>query len=178
MKTIILSIAISILTLNANAQIKNVTEVSKTTITTIKDSDGEKQSIKKQNVKEVQNIELENPNSNELNKDIKPTPVDVTSKTQVINADGSTRTVDVDRSSYYESNGKKVQLSLDANGYSMIIPDTKTITLLRKTATNSYIVKSKNKYAIGYFDTNGDLIIETYDDKSDKVSAETYKIAK
>lgn len=58
MKTIILSIAISVVTLIANAQIKNVTEVSKTTITTTKDSDGVKQSIKKQDVKEVQNVEL------------------------------------------------------------------------------------------------------------------------
>jgi subtilase family serine protease len=178
MKTIILSFAICVLTLNATAQIKNITEVSKTTITTTKDSDGEKQSIKKQDIKEVQNVELENPNSNALNKDMKPTQVDVTSKTQIINPDGSTRTVDLDRSSYYESNGKKVQLSLDANGYSMIMPETKTKTLLRKTSTNSYILKSKNKFAIGYFDTDGNLIIESYDDKSDRVSVETFKISK
>jgi subtilase family serine protease len=178
MKTIILSFAALVMTLNMSAQIQNVTEVSKTTITTTKDSDGEKQSIKKQDIKEVQNVELENPNSNALNKDMKPTQVDVTSKTQIINPDGSTRTVDLDRSSYYESNGKKVQLSLDANGYSMIMPETKTKTLLRKTSTNSYILKSKNKFAIGYFDTDGNLIIESYDDKSDRVSVETFKISK
>lgn len=178
MKTIILSFAICVLTISADAQIKNVTEVSKTTITTTKDSDGEKQSIKKQDIKEVQNVELENPNSNALNKDMKPTPVNVNSKTQIINPDGSTRTVDVDRSSYYESNGKKVQLSLDANGYSMIMPETRSRTLLRKTSTNSYILKSKNKFAIGYFDMEGNLIIESYDDKLDKVSVETFKISK
>lgn len=178
MKTIIFSFAALVIALNMSAQIQNVTEVSKTTITTIKDSDGEKQSIKKQDIKEVQNVELVNPNSDALNKDMKPTPIDVTSKTQIVNPDGSTRTVDVDRSSYYESNGKKVQLSLDANGYSMIIPETKTKTLLRKTSTNSYILKSKNKFAIGYFDVNGNLIVETYDAKLDQVSVETFKIAK
>lgn len=178
MKTIISSLAIFVIAFSSTAQIKNVTEMSKTTITTTKDSDGEKQSVKKQEITEVQNVELENPNSNALNKDIKPTPVDVTSKTQIINPDGTTRTVDVDRSSYYESNGKKVQLSLDANGYSMIMPETRTKTLLRKTSTNSYILKSKNKFAVAYFDIEGNLIIESYDDKLDKVSVETFKISK
>ena len=178
MKTIILSFAALVITLNTSAQIQNVTEVSKTTITTTKDSDGEKQSIKKQDVKEVQNVELQNPNSDALNKDMKLTPVAVISKTQIINPDGSTRTVDIDRSSYYESNGKKVQLSLDSNGYFMVMPETRTRTLLRKTSTNSYILKSKNKFAIGYFDVNGNLIIESYDDKSDRVNVETFKISK
>lgn len=178
MKTIILSFATLVLSLNASAQIKNVTEVTKTTITTTKDSDGEKQSIKKQDIKEVQNVELENPNSNALNKDVKPTEINVTSKTQITNPDGSTRTVDIDRSSYYESNGRKVKLSLDSNGYTMITPESKRKTMLLKTSTNSYILKSKNKFAIGYFDTEGNLIIESYNDRLDNVSVETYRISK
>ena len=32
--------------------------------------------------------------------------------------------------------------------------------------------------SIGYFDTNGNLILETYDDKSDKVLIETYAVVK
>ena len=50
--------------------------------------------------------------------------------------------------------------------------------LLRKTSTNSYIYRLKDKIAIGYFDTQGNLILETYDNKSDKVSIEKYTIVK
>ncbi|MBC8645012.1 hypothetical protein H9W95_16205 [Flavobacterium lindanitolerans] len=45
---------------------------------------------------------------------------------------------------------------------------------MRATTTNSYIYRGKNQTSIGYFDTNGNLVVETYDDKSDKVSIETY----
>ena len=104
---------------------------------------------------------------------MKDSPVAVTSTTQITNPDGTTRTVDVDRSSYYESNGSKYKLALDASGYTMSTGKDKP-ALLRKTSTNSYIFRNNNKTAIGYFDTNGNLVIETYDDKTDKVSVETY----
>ncbi|MBC8645011.1 hypothetical protein H9W95_16200 [Flavobacterium lindanitolerans] len=113
MKTILLSSITLLAALSLQAQNKNVTDVSKTTVTTVKDSDGEKTYLKTQEVKEVQNIEFQNADSKALNKDLKETPVEVISKTQVINPDGSTRTVDIDRSSYYTSNGKTYQLRLD-----------------------------------------------------------------
>jgi hypothetical protein len=68
-------------------------------------------------------------------------------------------------------------LALDASGYTMSSGNSKP-ALLRKTSTNSYIFRAKNKTAIGYFDTQGNLVLETYDDKSDKVTIETYNIVK
>ncbi|KQS47709.1 MAG: hypothetical protein JNM71_13800 [Flavobacterium lindanitolerans] len=174
MKTILLSSITLLAALSLQAQNKNVTDVSKTTVTTVKDSDGEKTYLKTQEVKEVQNIEFQNADSKALNKDLKETPVEVISKTQVINPDGSTRTVDIDRSSYYTSNGKTYQLRLDPAGYVITTQDNKRLGLLRATTTNSYIYRGKNQTSIGYFDTNGNLVVETYDDKSDKVSVETY----
>lgn len=173
MKKIFLS-TILLFGLNAMAQNKNVTNVTKTTVTTVKDSDGEKQQIKKENVQEVQNIELQNAESKELNKDLKQTPVEVTSTTQITNPDGTTRTVDVDRSSYYEANGVKYDVKLDAQGYTVNAPSMKKPALLRKTSTNSYIYRGKDQTSIGYFDTNGNLVLETYDDKSDKVTVQTF----
>ena len=70
MRTVILG-ALAVFSFTVQAQNQNVTDVSKTTVTTIKDSDGEKTLIKSQNVQAVQNIELENANSNELNKNVK-----------------------------------------------------------------------------------------------------------
>lgn len=174
MKTTSLLLTALLFGFAAQAQNQNVTNVTKTTVTTVKDSDGEKQIVKKQDVQEVQNIELQNAESKELNKDLKQTPVQVTSTTQITNPDGSTRTVDIDRSSYYEAGGQKYQVKLDAQGYTMTSPGSKKPALLRKTSTNSYIYRTKDKTSIGYFDTNGNLILETYDDKTDKVSIETF----
>lgn len=173
MKTTLLSIAAILCTLSGQAQNKNVQETTKTTVTTVKSSDGEKKYVKNENKTEVQNIELKEAKPNTLNIEMKDSPVAVTSTTQITNPDGTTRTVDVDRSSYYESNGYRYKLSLDASGYTMSTGKEKP-ALLRKTSTNSYIFRNNNKTAIGYFDTNGNLVIETYDDKTDKVSVETY----
>lgn len=178
MKTIVLSGLALLATMGMQAQNKNVTDIQKTTVTTVKDSDGEKKILKTQEVQEVQNIELQDADSKALNKDVKQTPVQVTSRTTVTNPDGSTRTVDVDRSAYYDYKGQNYQLKLDPAGYAIISPENKKVGVLRATTTNSYIYRGKNSTSIGYFDTNGNLVLETYDDKSDKVSVETYQRTK
>ncbi|WP_298223781.1 hypothetical protein [Flavobacterium sp.] len=177
MKTILLGVSVLLCSLNSIAQNKNVQETTKTTVTTVKSSDGEKKFVKNENTTEVQNIELKEAQPNTLNIEMKESPVSVTSTTQITNPDGSTRTVDVDRSSYYDMNGTQYKLALDASGYTMTNGREKP-ALLRKTSTNSYIFRSKNKTAVGYFDTKGNLVLETYDDKSDKVSVETYSVVK
>ena len=121
-------------------------------------------------------MELGEEKSNSINIPTIDSPVLITTSTKVTNPDGSTRTVDIDRSAYYESNGNKYKLALDASGYLMTLGNSKP-ALLRKTSTNSYIYRQKNKIAIGYFDTNNNLIIETYDEKLDKVGIERFVLA-
>ena len=178
MKTTFLTIAALMLTFGISAQNTNVTDVTKTTVTTVKDSDGEKRLVKKEDVKEVQNIELKDANSNSLNKEMKETPVQVTSVTKITNPDGSTRTVDVDRSSYYMSDGRKYKVALDAQGYTITSDMTKKPALLRKTSTNSYIYRTGNSTSVAYFDTEGNLVIETYNDKTDAVTARKFVVVK
>ena len=177
MKTIILGIMAFLFSLNNQAQNQNVKSEVKTTVTTVKDSEGEKKIIKTQEVKEVQNIELKDADSNVLNKEIKESPVEVTATT-AITANGITKVVDVDRSAYYNLNGKKYQVALSENGYNVFLPNRQKTAILRKTSNNNYIYKSKNKTSFAYFDANGNLVLESYDDKTDKVIIETYIIVK
>jgi len=177
MKTTIITMSILLFTIVGQTQNKNVKEETKTTVTTVKTSDGVKKYVKKENVKEVQNIELNDAKANTLNIDTKASPVSVTTVTKITNPDGSTRTVDVDRSSYYQSNGRKYKLTLDAYGYTMTNENEKPY-LLRRTTTNSYLFRSNDKTAISYFDTNGDLIVEIYDENLDKISVEKYTAVK
>ena len=177
MKTIILGMAAFLLTLNIQAQNKNVKSEVKTTVTTVKDSEGEKKLVKTQEVKEVQNIELQDADSKELNKEMKQTPVQVTATTEVT-ANGVTRVLDVDRSAYYNLNGSKYKVAVDKSGYTMFTPTGKKSAILRRTSNNNYIYKNKNKTSFGYFDANGNLVLETYNDKTDKVTVTTYVIVK
>jgi hypothetical protein len=60
----------------------------------------------------------------------------------------------------------------------MTNPTDKKLALLRKTSNNNYIYKSKNKISVGYFDKDGNLILETYDEKADKITLEKFDLVK
>nr|WP_315207852.1 hypothetical protein [uncultured Flavobacterium sp.] len=177
MKTIILGMAAFLFTVNIQAQNKNVKSEVKTTVTTVKNSDGQKKSVKTQEVKEIQKIELKDAESNALNKERKETPVEVTAITS-ITANGVTNIVDVDRSAYYDLNGEKYEVKLAESGYTIYQPNAEKAAVLRKTSNNNYIYSSKNKTSYGYFDANGNLVLESYDDKTDKITVETFVIIK
>jgi hypothetical protein len=177
MKIIVLGMAAFLFSVNIQAQNKNVKTEVKTNITTIKDSQGEKKLVETKEIQEVQNLELNDANSNVLNKDIKESPVEVTATTKVT-ADGVTKVIDVDRSAYYELDGTKYQVSTDKKGYSVFMPDGKKAAILRKTSNNNYIYKSGNKTSFGHFNSDGNMILETYDDKTDTITITTYHIEK
>lgn len=179
MKTIYLGLAALALSISAQAQNTNVTETSKTTVTTIKDSEGEKKVVKEQKTQEAQDIKFKDTKGDPLNKEMANTPTQVTQVTQITNPDGTTRTVNVDRSAVYTSpSGMKYNLALDPMGYRVTSTELKKPALLRMTSTNSYIYRSKDRTSVGYFDTNGDFVLESYDDKSDKVTIEKFVRAK
>ena len=177
MKTLMLATITLLFSMSSQSQNKNVQETTKTTVTTVTTSEGDKKYTTKENVKEVQNIEMNKEKANTLNIDAKNSPVMVTTTTKVINPDGTVRNTDVNRSSYYLSNGTKYQLVQDDLGYYLVYGSKKP-AVLRKTSTNNYFYKSGNKTAIGYFNTDGNLVIETYDNKTDKMITETYVVVK
>lgn len=175
MKSIFSTVALFALALSMQAQNTNVTETTKTTVTTVKDSDGERQVVKEQKTQEAQDIKFKETQGDPLNKEMAATPVQKTTVTQITNPDGSTRTVHVDRSAVYTSpGGQKYTLALDPLGYRVTSSELKKPAILRATSTNTYIYRSKDRTSVGYFDTNGDFVLESYDDQSDKVSIEKY----
>ncbi|HRZ33202.1 MAG TPA: hypothetical protein P5188_12905 [Flavobacterium sp.] len=160
------------------SQNKNIKEETKTTITTVDNGQGEKQTIKNENIKEVQLLEHQAPTSNTINVEQKDSPIIATKTTEIINPDGTIRTVDIDRSSYYLLDGVKYKVSSEPNGYSILNETNVATGNIYKTSTNSYIYSSKNKTSIGFFDSNGNLVLETYNPKTNKVTFETYILVK
>lgn len=178
MKTIILATIAFLISTSIEAQNKNVKDETKTTTTTVTDNKGEKTYVKKENTREVQEIKLKDEKPNTLNIETKDSPVVVTTTTTITNPDGSTRTVDVDRSSYYTFNNKKYNVKLDGNGYRITSEEDNISGLLRKTSTNSFIFYNEKETSIAYFDKDGNLVLETYNSKTDTVSYQTYIVVK
>ncbi|MGV3696727.1 hypothetical protein [Flavobacterium sp.] len=175
MKTIILSAFALLLSANIQAQNQNRKSETITKTTTIKDDKGEHKVVKKEVVNEVQNIELQEVPKGTLNTDIQPTPTQSTVTTSV-NVNGQERIVDVDHSAYYSYNGERYQVLADQGGYTVTSPNNKSV--LRRTSGNSYIYRNKDKFSVGHFDANGNLVLETYDEKTDKVTVETFNLQK
>ena len=50
--------------------------------------------------------------------------------------------------------------------------------MLRKTSNGNYIYSTKDRVSFGHFDREGNLILETYDAKSDKIIYERYDRSK
>lgn len=163
-----------LLTAGLQAQNTNVTDVTKKTVTTVKDSDGIKKTVKEQNISARQKIELENADSKALNKNLKDSPVEMMSTTTVTNPDGTTRTVAIDRSAAYQFEGNNYILTLDPSGYVITDVNNKKIGILRATTTNSYIYRGPNSISIGYFDVDGNMVLETYNEDSDQVTTRTF----
>jgi ABC-type Fe3+-hydroxamate transport system substrate-binding protein len=177
MKKAILTIAALFTTICITAQNTDVKTEVKTTTKTVKDSKGEKKTVKTEEVNEVQKIEFKDPNSNTKEKEVLDTPADVTTKIKVT-VDGVTREITKDYSGYYMYNGVKSKLILDKVGYSFIDPETKKrIATLRETSNGGFIVTGK-KVSMGYFDQNGNLIIQSHDPKTDTVITEKAEIIK
>jgi len=172
-----LGVAVLLFSLNIQAQKKNVKSEIKTNITTVKDSDGAKKVIETKEIEEIQTIELKDADSKVLNKDIKESPVEVTSTTK-ITENGITKVISIDRSAYYELDGKKYQITSDNGGYTMFSPNGTKSAVLRKTSNNNYIYKAKDKTSYGYFTADGNLVLENYDDATDTVTITTYSITK
>lgn len=175
MKTIMLGVFALLLSLSTQAQNQNKKSETITKVTTVKDDKGEHKVVKKEVVNEVQNIELQEVPKGTLNTDIAPSPTQATVTTSV-NVDGVERVVDVDHTAYYSYNGEKYHVLADQAGYT--VNSQNAVSLLRRTSNNNYIYKNKDKFAVGHFDANGNLVLETYDEKTDKVTVEIFDLQK
>ncbi|MDN3675900.1 hypothetical protein QWY90_07950 [Flavobacterium paronense] len=176
MKTIIVGAIAILFSLNIQSQNQNKKTETITKTTTVKDDKGEHVVVKKEEIKEIQNIKLQEVPSGTLNTNIQPTPTQATVTTSV-NVDGQERVVDVDHSAYYSYNGEKYQVLADNSGYK-VTNNMSGISLLRRTSNNNYIYKNKDKISVGHFDADGNLILETYDDKMDTITVEVFNLQK
>ena len=160
------------LSASLHAQVnKNVTEETKTTTVTVDNGSEKKKMVKTEKTERAQDIEFKNANSKELNKDIKETPVKVT-KSETISGDGIP--TQMGSTTYYTMDGKNYSFVKDKSGYKISTPKNTNYGVLRETSNGNYIYKTENKTSFGYFDADGNFVVETYDNDGDGVIVEKY----
>lgn len=175
MKNLFLNLLIVLFSFPIVAQ--NTQTETKTKTVTIEDAEGKHKTVKTEVIKKDQKIELGKENPNSINIPTIDSPILVTTSTKITNPDGTTRTVQLDRSGYYENNGRIYVLALDASGYNLTHGEMKH-ALLRKTSINSYIYTMETKTAVAYFNSNENLIVEFYDELSNQIISEKYNCIK
>lgn len=158
------------------AQNTNVLKETETKVTTIKDSKGERKIEKTIVRNETQPVELEMSEQKGKNIPMKENvPVNVQTKTKVA-VDGKTQYVNIEHSAYYMFNNKKYEIKNDEKGYIFYHNGKETNEFLRKTSRDYYLYINKNDVSIAKFDSNGNLIIESYDKKKDEITVEKYTV--
>lgn len=159
-------------TVSAQVDQKQVTKESTTRTVTVDNGETKRQVSKTERTEAVQDIKLQNAESKQLNKDIAPTPVKV-EKTTTISGTGIP-TQEIDRSSYYSFNGRNYQFRSDNSGYRISSPDNTNYGVLRRLSNGNYIYRTNDRVSVGYFDENGNFVVETYDHNNDRITVETY----
>ena len=159
MKKLILSIALISFAFGF-AQNEDKMTKTVTTKTKVKSSKGEEVAIKEKKYTAEQKLEVEN--NNQTNQAVRRDPVKIIESTTFI------------------SDGKNYIIKPDANGYMMHQQkdgQTKIYGKIRKMPDReSYILVKENENAFGYFDNDGNFIVETYDPTNDKVILKKYNL--
>ena len=159
-------------TINAQVKQQQVTKESTTTKVTVNDGTQPRTVQKTERTESVQDLKLQNAESNQLNKDLQPTPVKV-EKSTIVSGTGIP-TQEIDRSSFYQFNGRNYQIATDKSGYRISSPDNANLGVLRRLSNGNYIYRTNDKVSVGSFDENGNFVVETYDEKNDRITVETY----
>lgn len=172
MKNLAIAAVVLGMSITVQAQNTNVIKASTTTTTTVNDGSAPKQTVKTQNTEAVNQIELKDGESKQLNKEVMETPYQVNSTTSVSTDPGFN--AKVGQITTYTMGGKEVLFISDKAGYNIKTQDNKDLGKLRRISNNNYIFKSKKTTSVGRFDGSGNFVVETYDDKTDGVTVETY----
>ncbi|QAA81161.1 hypothetical protein EI546_05195 [Aequorivita sp. H23M31] len=165
MKKLVLIFALAAFTVSfaqENVDKKKETVVTKTAV---KDNKGVEVSSKAVSKSEQQQLKLNANNPNQVNQEVVMNPVKV----------------DTDVTYGYEGNRFKFMSQKDEEGYRlMTVKDNATnneYAIIKPTSQNGYYIYSQNgKSSFGYFNEEGNFVVESYDPKTDAIVSQVYKL--
>lgn len=154
---------------NAQTQPKNVSE--ETTVKTTKINQGDRilENKVKVTTREEQAIEFNENDENKRDKDIVQSPVKIT-KIVEVNNDGTNSKTEV---GYFEFDGKRYFSNKTNND---LLQSSAQITKFQKE--NYYLFQNANYSGIGYFDDQGNFIVEYSDKDGGQVKMQRFELVK
>lgn len=135
-------------------------ESTTTTKTTVRSSKGEKTSLNREKTKRKARLEVEN--NNETNQRVR-------------------RSQEVSKTTRFSVDNNAYKITPDKNGYIMTMAGkngtNKPFGKIRKMPDKEfYILTKKDGDSFGYFDRNGNFVVESYDPSSDSVVSKKYMV--
>ncbi|MBW2960693.1 hypothetical protein [Mesonia aestuariivivens] len=159
MKKLILSLAILSFTFGF-AQNEDKMSKTVTTKTTIKSSKGEDVAVKQKKYSSEEKLQVEN--NNKTNQTVSRKPVKI------------------EESTTFSSGNESYTIAPDKNGYTMMSTKNgkqKMYGKIRKMKDhNYYILAKENENSFGYFDEDGNFVVESYDADNDAVYLKKYNL--
>lgn len=154
-------------------------EETTTTKTTINNNGEEvSENTVKVTTKKEQLIKTKQLEGNTTNGYKVDTPIKVTKMIQ-IDRDSDPFYDIADKTVYYNLNGEKFTLTSNSNGFLMATPSDISYGEAMKSASNHfYLMTIKGHPGVGYFDSNGNLIVEYYDKVNNVMMMESYEMNK
>ncbi len=165
MKKLLLIFALAAFTTGFAQENINKKKETVVTKTEVKDSKGTEVSSKAVSTSEKQRLELNAANPNQTNQDVVMSPVKV----------------DTDVTYGYQGNRFKFLSQKDKEGYRlMTVKDNATqdeYAIIKPTSQNGYYIYSQNgKSSFGYFNEDGNFVVESYDPKTDAIVSQIYRM--
>ena len=146
---------------------KNKEKETLTTKTTVKDSKGSKTSEESVSTSKTQTLKLSQDDAYKVNQEVVRT------------------SIKIDTEVSYEHDGNRFQFltQQDRDGYRlMTIRDNaknEEFAVIKPTSRNGfYIISQDGKSSFGYFNDEGNFVVESYDEKADKVVPTVYRLLK
>lgn len=167
MKKTLMIIALAVATTGFAQDQKNKNKVSETvtTKTITRDNKGEEIATKSVTENQKQLISLDDSERNKTNQSIVMSPVEV----------------DTEVNYGYEGNRFQFVSQEDKDGYRlMTIKDNakrEEYAIIKPTSQDGYYILSKSgKTSFGYFNEDGNFVVERYDEKLDKIVSDVYRL--
>ena len=156
------SFSVTFAQVDKNTNTQKQTVVTKTTVTDAKGTDTATKAVT-QTKKEV--LTLKDSDASQTNQSVVMKPI----------------VVDTDVTYSYDGNRFKFLSQKDENGYRlMTIKDNATneqYAVIKPTSQNGYYIMSQDgKSSFGYFNADGNFVVERYDAKTDAIVSEVYKL--
>lgn len=172
MKKLVLSSVLLLSVTFVFAQNKDVLEETVTKTKTVVDNKGEEKVSNSMIVRKEQNVELSNEDQNKVNQSRIESPTKVTTHQTVVEGDSK---VMLDKKATFVCNGSECDFNPQADGFTIESNEDASLNATTYVSSNkNFIVETDNGNGIGYFDKDGNFVVEYYDKNTNELIKRVY----